>query len=127
MTDSERLLKLLHKANTEHGSLIISFDYDDTVSPHSANYWALAPVRGVLQRAKALGHKLILNTNNKDIKGCIAFCKKHGFVPDAINENIVDAFKGQTKVYANLYLDDKTLLFEAVKVLNVFLKETTED
>lgn len=123
MTDSDRLLNLLRKAYEAHGSLIISFDYDDTVSPYSTTYWGLAPTRGVLKRAKEAGHKLILNTNNKDIKGCLEFCKEHGITPDAINENIVEAFKGQTKVYANLYLDDKTLLFEAVKVLNVFLKE----
>ncbi len=126
MRDNERLLNLLRKAYEEHGSIIISFDYDDTVSPYSVNDWSLAPVRGALKRAKALGHKLILNTNNKDVKGCLDFCRKNGFVPDAVNENIVEAFKGQTKVYANIYLDDKTLLFEAVKVLNVFLKETTE-
>ncbi len=127
MKDSERLLNILRKAYEEHGSIIIGFDYDDTVYPHSVSDWALRPVRSVLQRAKKQGHALVLTTNNKDIKKCLEFCEKYEITPHAINTNVVKAFEKQSKVYANIYLDDKSLLFETLKVLNAFLKETAKD
>ena len=66
-----------------------------------------------LKKRQANGEKLILWTsrNDEQTKEAVEWCKEHGLVFDAVNDNlpeIVDAFGGNCrKIFANEYIDDR--------------------
>lgn len=94
---------------------IIAVDFDGTLCE---NKW---PEIGMpneelikyLKKRQANGEKLILWTsrNEEQIKEAVEWCKKHGLVFDAVNDNlpeIVEAFGGNCrKIFANEYIDDR--------------------
>ena len=93
---------------------IIAVDFDGTLCE---NKW---PEIGMpneelieyLKRRQANGEKLILWTsrNEEQTKDAVEWCKDHGLVFDAVNDNlpeIVEAFGGNCrKIFANEYIDD---------------------
>lgn len=93
---------------------IIAVDFDGTLCE---NKW---PEIGMpneelieyLKRRQANGEKLILWTsrNEEQTKDAVEWCKDHGLVFDAVNNNlpeIVEAFGGNCrKIFANEYIDD---------------------
>lgn len=94
---------------------IIAVDFDGTLCE---NKW---PEIGIpneelieyLKKRQANGEKLILWTsrNEEQTKDAVEWCKKHGLVFDAVNDNlpeIVEAFGGNCrKIFANEYIDDR--------------------
>lgn len=94
---------------------IIAVDFDGTLVedkfPHIGSVkeytWNL------MTKAREQGAKLILWTcrDGKNLQDAVDFCKKKGFVFDAVNTNAEetkDMFNNDTrKVYANEYWDDK--------------------
>lgn len=66
----------------------------------------------VSEKRQANGEKLILWTsrNEEQTKDAVEWCKDHGLVFDAVNDNlpeIVEAFGGNCrKIFANEYIDD---------------------
>lgn len=94
---------------------IIAVDFDGTLCE---NKW---PEIGMpneelieyLKKRQANGEKLILWTsrNEEQTKDAVEWCKKHGLVFDAVNDNlpeIVEAFGGNCrKIFANEYIDDR--------------------
>ena len=94
---------------------IIAVDFDGTLCE---NKW---PEIGMpneelieyLKRRQANGEKLILWTsrNEEQTKDAVEWCKDHGLVFDAVNDNlpeIVEAFGGNCrKIFANEYIDDR--------------------
>lgn len=101
----------------EHGSLIVAFDYDDTIYPYSDDYterqykerWEL------LRKCKELGFYLILYTCNGEDKydEMIKFMNDNNIPFDSINENH-PSFKQCKKIFYNILLDDKAGLKEAL-------------
>ena len=96
---------------------IIAVDFDGTLC---SNAWPEigTPYTSVINyviHQKQTGAELILWTNRKGekLEQAVQWCKDHGIVFDAINENlprIIKAFGGDTrKVYADEYLDDKSV------------------
>jgi len=74
----------------------------------------------VLKALKSNGVKLILWTSRNNceefgdtLQAAVDFCRENGLVFDAINENLpeVQEYTGQDtrKVYADLYIDDKSV------------------
>lgn len=94
---------------------IIAVDFDGTLCE---NKW---PEIGMpneelieyLKRRQTNGEKLILWTsrNEEQTKDAVEWCKDHGLVFDAVNDNlpeIVEAFGGNCrKIFANEYIDDR--------------------
>ena len=94
---------------------IIAVDFDGTLCE---NKW---PEIGMpneelieyLKKRQANGEKLILWTsrNEEQTKDAVEWCKEHGLVFDAVNDNlpeIVEAFGGNCrKIFANEYIDDR--------------------
>lgn len=72
-----------------------------------------------LQRLKKQGHKLILwtcrqnDSHGAHLDNAVEWCKQHGIVFDAVNENLPEVkerWGGDTrKVYCDYYVDDKNL------------------
>lgn len=102
---------------------IIAVDFDGTLCE---NKW---PEIGMpneelieyLKRRQTNGEKLILWTsrNEEQTKDAVEWCKDHGLVFDAVNDNlpeIVEAFGGNCrKIFANEYIDDHNRLLESCR------------
>lgn len=63
-----------------------------------------------LSLLQKLGHKIIIWTcrEGKYVDPMIQWLDDRHFRPDAVNENIQTDFKTSNKVYADLYLDDRS-------------------
>ena len=105
----------------EHGKIIIACDYDDTI-----RNWSLdddetrEAVIDLLKKAKETGAYIVIFTacspdRYDEIK---VFCNEQGVTIDSINQNPIDLPYGNTsKVYANIFLDDRAGLPQAMEIL----------
>ena len=105
----------------EYGKIIIACDYDDTL-----RNWSLdddetrARVIELLKIAKATGAYIVIFTacspdRYDEIKD---FCKEKGIQIDSINQNPIDLpYGNEKKVYANIFLDDRAGLPQALEIL----------
>lgn len=103
----------------EHKSLIVAFDYDNTVNDYSNNGNRNEDVISVLRECKKLGFHLILFTScNQDRLTSIEEDLKQRNIPyDFVNETPdFIPFKGR-KVYYNILLDDRAGLSSALDTL----------
>lgn len=110
---------------TDKKELWIACDFDGTLT--SSDSWPdIAPENpyaiDVLKRFRRDGHKIILNTcrRGKYLQDAIEWMRLRGVEPDFVNDNpIARAMYGDenpgTKVFANVYIDDR----------NAFVKKTT--
>lgn len=97
-------------------SRIIAVDFDGTLCendwPYAGepNLWLI----DFLLKAQRNGDKLILWTcrTKKRLRYAVDWCKVHGLVFDAVNKNLkesIQQFGGDSrKIYANVYIDDKS-------------------
>lgn len=111
-------LERLMKEYVEHRSLVIGFDFDNTIYDVHDNGGDYTEVIDLLKRCKALGFKLCLYTAELDeerLKWKIQYCKYKGIEPDYINESPL--ISGTKKPFFNILLDDRAGLEEAYKTL----------
>lgn len=135
--DSDILLGRLLKNYYKHGSIIVAFDFDDTVR----DYHTLKPIQDVvelLRLLKARGYaKLVCYTcrSGEGIDGQGAqyvkdYLALYDITYDAFNEPVVKMLHPETgeeipqsgKIYYNIFLDDKAGLGQAFEVLERFVK-----
>lgn len=94
---------------------IIAVDFDGTLC--ESRYPEIgAPNEEIInyvKEQKKAGAKIILWTcrNEQQTKEAVEWCKEHGLIFDAVNENlpeIVQTYNNDTrKIFANEYIDDK--------------------
>ena len=118
-----KYIERLYTEWKQHGKIIIAVDYDDTISPwrmhREEDILALRIVED-LKMAKHAGAFIVCFTAcNEDrydeIKNRFKFL---GIELDTINHNPVDLpYGNQNKIYANLFLDDRAGLNEALEIL----------
>jgi hypothetical protein len=91
---------------------IFAIDFDGTIVEHE--FPEIGPEKcGAIETMKALqkvGHKIIIWTCRSGgyLTAAEEWLDCHNFVPDAINENVEPLDFGLPKVYANVYLDDRS-------------------
>ena len=98
--------------------MIIAVDFDGTLC--GFNYPGIgAPHHDVIKSLKLLreyGHALILWTcrGGKALEEAVNWCEEHGIFFTAINQNLgqsIEKYGGDSKkIFADIYLDDKTPL-----------------
>lgn len=125
----ELLYAALLKQCEEHGSLLVAFDFDDTVSMFSAHegYKRLHLInRAVLalRFAAQQGHKMICYTANPNVEHIKTYCKFNDIKIDYLNRSPVDS--GGGKIYYNIFLDDKCGLKSATDTLLAVLSKIQE-
>lgn len=92
----------------KHNSIVIAYDFDDTVYDFHKKGRMYSDVIQLLRRAKNMGCYLIVWTGNSDIVLITKYLNDNNIPFDAINENPpFVVVKGPRKVYANIYLDDR--------------------
>jgi len=103
----------------KYGSLIIAYDFDNTVFPYSNDKFTFPKIIDLLRRLKKVGFHLIVFTSCNDdrLPFIAAYLKENNIPFDAINETPeFIPFKGK-KVYYNGMLDDRAGLKEMFDAL----------
>jgi pimeloyl-CoA synthetase len=104
----------------QHGKIIIACDYDDTISPWKLNSFDPKRVIEVLKIAKEVGAYLTIFTACSDDRypEIMGYCSSKGLKIDSINKTPIDLPYGRGgKVYANIFIDDRAGLNEALNIL----------
>ena len=99
----------------QNNNKIIAVDFDGTIVTNKFPNIG-EPIHEIIAHIKTLqknGARLILWTCRRDehLTAAVNFCKAHGIILEAVNENlpdIINTFGGDTrKIYADLYIDDR--------------------
>ena len=109
---------------TRSGSLIVAFDFDNTVYDFHNKGHDYSDVITLLQKAKHAGCYLIVFTGNPDEQLVRSFLENNEIPFDVINEHapfLDEAARRARKIYYNVLLDDAAGLESACKYLNEFL------
>jgi len=123
--NSENSLNRLLEEYKKYGTLVVAFDFDDTVYDFHGKGRLYGDVIQLLQELKAINCYLICWTGNEDSDFVRSFLEEHKIPYDAINQNPPFYKSESRKIYANAYLDDRAGLkqvFEELKHLVVTVK-----
>jgi len=115
------LERLVNEWN-QHGKIIIAVDYDDTISPWKMRGFDPKRTIEVLQVAKNTGAYLVIFTSCSEDRypEITEYCKSQGLEVDAINKTPIDLPYGNgIKIYANIFIDDRAGLNEALNILEL--------
>lgn len=102
----------------EFGKLIVAVDFDDTIYPHN-RYKDCDEVISFLKEINP-NIRIIINTarSKSFFPRIYEYCEGIGLIIETINTNCVPLpFGNDGKVYANIYLDDRAGLDQALSIL----------
>ena len=111
---SNRLLAEYKK----YGTLVIAFDFDDTVYDFHKKGNFYLDVITLIKCQKKINCYLICWTGQDDLRFVSNFLNENNIPFDAINENPPFYNSNSRKVYANAYLDDRAGLKQVYDELN---------
>ena len=123
----------LTKANTfqrllaeyqRYQSLVVAYDFDNTVFDYHQNGWDFPQVIDLLRKLKKMNCHLIIFTANEDEAFVENYCRQHQIPFDAINKNPPFHKSTSRKIYYNILLDDRAGLAEAFEHLNRLIRIT---
>ena len=102
----------------KYNSLIIAFDFDDTIYDFHKKGYTYEAVIQLLRDLKHIGCYLICYTGNDNTDMIKRYLKTNDIPFDSINEQF-PSYPNQSsrKIYANAYLDDRAGLSEVFKQL----------
>jgi DNA-binding LacI/PurR family transcriptional regulator len=110
---NENTFERLFKEYKVYNSLVVAFDFDNTVYDFHQVGLDFKDVIKLLQNLKKIGCYLIVFTSTDDEDFVKRYCKEKEIPFDAINEN-PPFFKSKSrKIYYNILLDDRAGLREA--------------
>ena len=113
-------LERLEQEWKQHGKIIIACDYDDTISPWKMKGFDPKRVIEVLKVAKQTGAYIVIFTscNEERYKEIEEYCNSQGLEIDAINKTPINLpYGNNSKIYANIFIDDRAGLNEALNIL----------
>ncbi len=113
----ENAYQRLLKEYKEHQSLVVAYDFDNTVYDYHKNGWQFNDVIQLLQNLKSIGCYLIVFTANEDIEFVKKYCNDNQIPFDAINEQPPFYKSESRKIYYNVLLDDRAGLREVYDML----------
>lgn len=108
----------------QHGKIIIGVDFDDTISPwkfkDKEDLEKLDRIIQILRIARETGAYIVIFTacNSDRYQEIQEYCEKVRLPIDCINKTPFDLPYGNNgKIYANIFLDDRAGLDEALSML----------
>lgn len=106
----------------KYGSLVIAFDFDDTVYDFHKKGRIYDEVITLIKKLKSINCYLICWTGQEDLEFVSDYLLKSGIPFDSINESPPFYKLKSKKIYANAYLDDRAGLHQVYNELK-FLTE----
>lgn len=117
LNPSNSFNRLLEEYKT-HQSIVVAFDFDDTVYDFHKKGLLYNDVIELLRKLKSINCYLICWTGQQNLDFVSDYLKNHNIPFDAINENPPFYKSISKKIYANAYLDDRAGLKEVYNMLN---------
>jgi hydroxymethylpyrimidine pyrophosphatase-like HAD family hydrolase len=117
-------IKRLREWYLRNGTLIVAFDFDNTVYDFHNKGHDYGEVIELLRKAKQANCFLIVFTGNQDEDFVRSFLKENDIPFDSINEHapfLPEKDKRARKIYYNVLLDDAAGLKSACEYLEAFL------
>ena len=105
--DAARTRRRLAEDWRRHGSLVVAYDFDNTVYDYHGAGDAYPAVVALLHRLRRLGCTLTVFTANPDLAAVRAYLDREGIPFDAVNENPPFYPATAGKIYYNALLDDR--------------------
>ncbi|TAF75419.1 MAG: hypothetical protein EAZ53_05925 [Bacteroidetes bacterium] len=106
----------------KYGTLVVAFDFDDTVYDFHKKGRIYSDVTKLLQKLKSINCYLICWTGQEDVEFVKSYLKENNIPFDAENENPPFHKSTSRKIYANTYLDDRAGLKQVFDELNSVIK-----
>lgn len=126
--DATRVLDRIRAEYKKYGKLIVAFDYDDTVFDTHDNGWDYSMVIDLLQRVRPYAFIICWSASPESrYREMYEHFAEKGIPCDAINENAPWIADKGRKIYANIYLDDRSGLQTAYWALLTLVKELEEE
>jgi hypothetical protein len=100
---SNRLLEEYNK----YGTLVVAYDFDDTIYDFHKKGREYNDVIKLLQDLKSINCFLICWTGNEDAEMVVSYLNENNIPFDAMNDNPPFHRSESRKIYANAYLDDR--------------------
>jgi len=104
-----------------HGKIIVAVDFDDTICPWKlTNQQKCDKVIELLKEARRVGAYIVIFTACKQnrYEEIRKYCDSKDLHIDTINQNPIDLpYGNQNKIYANIFLDDRAGLDQALDTL----------
>ncbi len=97
----------------QHGSIVVAFDFDNTVYDYHAQGMDCSEIIDLLQKLKSINCYLIIWTASDDWTFIKDYCQKQDIPYDNINENPPFFISKSPKIYYNELLDDRAGLQES--------------
>lgn len=113
-------LERLEEEWKQYGKIIIAVDYDDTISPWKLRGFDPKQTIEVLKVAQQTGAWIVIFTACKPDRHpeIMQYCAEIGIKVDAINKTPIDLpYGNDSKIYANIFIDDRAGLNEALQIL----------
>ncbi|MFD2907560.1 hypothetical protein ACFSX9_02315 [Flavobacterium ardleyense] len=101
-----------------HGSLVVAFDFDDTVYDFHKKNRVYTDVITLIRKLKTINCYLICWTGQEDLEFVANYLMANDIPFDSINENPPFHKLKSKKIYANAYLDDRAGLHQVYTELN---------
>jgi len=111
----------------QYFSLVVAYDFDNTVYDYHQNGWQFPKVIQLLKNLKAIGCHLIIFTANPDEDFVKNYCIEHKIPFDGINENPPFYTANARKIYYNILLDDRAGLAEIYEHLSRLVKQVSKE
>jgi len=105
--ETENSYNRLVEEYKNHKSLVVAFDFDDTVYDFHKKGRIYSDVIQLLKDLKAINCYLICWTGQEDSDFVSQYLKENKIPFDAINEHPQFRETNSRKIYANVYLDDR--------------------
>ncbi len=116
LNEQNNIDRLVSEYN-QHKSLVVAYDYDNTVFDYHSKGHDYSEVIQLLDEAKSIGCYLIVFTAADDLNRVKDYLLTEQIPFDAINEN-PPFFKNRSrKIYYNILLDDRAGLLSAYNEL----------
>lgn len=115
----QRLLEEYKK----YGSLVVAFDFDDTVYDFHNKGRSYTHVVELLRKLKSKNCFLICWTGQDNLDFVAEYLEQHDIPFDRINENLPFNQSASRKIYANAYLDDRAGLLQVYEELQYSIQK----
>ena len=113
----------------KHKSIIIAYDYDNTVFDYHGLGYKFDGIISILRECKEYGAKFIVFSCSPTERHCEMkdYLNENNIPFDKINENIIELHGGEGKLFYNILLDDRAGLKSAYSVLHAALNVMKEE
>lgn len=129
----DRVYDRLMEEYRKHGALVVAVDFDNTVFDYHENDFDFPALMELISDCKKIGFKIVVFSGSA--KERHPFIKEYfansGIEIDGINEDVIDWHNDKTldwsnsKIYYNIFLDDRAGLQSAYRVLRRLVDQIT--